>query len=79
LNGPQLFAFCLHGVERLATGVPIEGCQEDTDGQQGQPLDRDRDTFGVPLVQPLGDEPGRERKEGHGQQEQQVDSLEYRI
>ena len=64
----------------LASCVDVHGEERQPDGQQGEPVDGDRDPLGAgALAQRVGHHPGRERKEPDQQQEQQVQAEQDRI
>jgi hypothetical protein len=45
----------------LASGIRIEGEQQDADQQQREPIHGDEDPFAGRLIEVLGNEVGRER------------------
>ena len=75
----RLLALFGRRVQVLAPRILSQPGPQETDRQERQPVERDSHPFGVGVLQGVGDEPGRERQEGHHQQKEQVEPQEDRI
>ena len=72
----DLLAISVLRVEVLAPGARVQRSRQETDRQEGQPVERDSHPFGGYVVQVVRDKPGREGQERHHEQQDQVDLQE---